>query len=129
MNPTRIITVAVLAAVAVAACGSSDDQPTSQPTSSTTTAADPKFALTFEDWDGASRTDEELQFEEITSLVFGIATNPDKMLEYGYDFCELYAESDGSRADVIRDWAVEENQPLARASQLGAAATDYLCPE
>jgi hypothetical protein len=71
----------------------------------------------------------EARFMDRTSFVYGIGTNPEKMLEYGYDLCEAYAKYDGPRADVIRNWALENNEPLARASTLGAPATDHLCPE
>lgn len=125
----RMLLCAVLA---LGACGSGTDDPETAATTTTervTTTTDPRYGLTAQDWASEERTAAEDRYGQATSLAFGIATNPDKMLEYGYDLCEMYAESDASRADVIQDWATEEGQPVGVASTLGAAATDHLCPD
>lgn len=118
---------ALLAVVVLAACSGGSGHSAS---TTTTSARNQRWDVTWQEWQASTMplTPEETAFEAQTKLAFGIGTNPPKMLEYGYDFCELYATSSKSRADVIRDWAVENNEPLQRASALGAAATDHLCP-
>lgn len=103
--------IAFLAVLALAACGVDDDPaatPTSADVTTTTVAAD------------------EDAYVDATAFTFGIGTNPEKMLEYGYDLCEMFESQ--PVADAIKDWALEEGQPLRVASTLGAAAADYLCP-
>lgn len=69
---------------------------------------------------------DEAGYADATAFTFGIGTNPDKMLEYGYELCEMYETQ--SVADAIKDWSLERGQPISVASALGSAAAEYLCP-
>jgi hypothetical protein len=111
----------------LAACGGSDDS--SGPTTTareTTTTVNERYGFTADDWDGAQRTAAEGRYEQATALTYGVGTNPDKMLEYGYDLCEMYEQQ--PVAEAIKDWALENGGPVRIASELGAAASDFLCP-
>lgn len=133
-NKAGRIVIAALTMTMLIGCGS-DDEPSnasaggSPESTSTSTTLNPKYDLTHTDWEGEQLTDDEISYQQATRLAFGIGTNPPKMLEYGYDLCEKYETSSKVRADVIRDWSIETDQPISVASQLGAAATLYLCPE
>lgn len=64
-----------------------------------------------------------------TTTAYGPGTNPERLLEYSFDRCEAYLAHDSHRTDIIRNWALVNDKPLARSSLAGAWATDYLCPK
>ena len=123
----RHVLVGVLALALLGACGGDGD---SEDTAFTAEPnRDPKWDLTFRDWETAELTASEESFQQFTRLAIGIGTNPPKMLEYGYDLCEKYLTDPGApRADAIRDFAIENSLPMQTASLLGSNATEYLCP-
>lgn len=125
---TWLIARGIACALAVVGCSADGNSSTPTTEAETTTTRNPKYDLTFEDWEAQGRSTGEVRFVEATGSAFGIGTNPNKMLEYGYDLCELYEDANQGRGDIIEDWALENNQPTARASLLGDAATDHLCP-
>lgn len=118
MKATHWMGVAVVTALLAASCSGGGDGSVSRSESAAPPTSVPR----------ATPADEE-RYMALTRFTYGLGTNPEKMLEYGYDLCEAYAKYDGPRADVIRNWAVENDELLARASMLGSPATDYLCPE
>lgn len=132
-EPSRLLCYGALLAALLAGCAATQTAAptpgTSAPVSTSTTAApNPRWAMDHKALKEAELTEAEMQYGGRTALTLGISTNPAKMLEWGYDLCERYTKG-GTRAQAIRDWSVETNQPMAVASKLGAAATTYLCPE
>jgi hypothetical protein len=126
----RSVVLGVLLVAVLTACGGDDEDTSAAGSTAPEKTSNPKYELTFRDWENAELTPGEEAFQSATRIAMGIGTNPPKMLEYGYDLCERYEQApDEPRAEAIRDFALENSLPTATASTLGSAATRHLCPD